>query len=233
MLHTSSGRANKLYRTPPTPAPEEHREREQTFVLDCSAVSSISLDYTRTNPKLGQIIPPYNGQKDPRASFYFKLRGVQHTLRLTGQKPPGDSIEGKVHDRFHDSGTGYRYLALRNVHGSGRSHDQLDSHLEFMTGLKPPVGWNGEFGYRRNDPVLRRYPSTFDPPTEFVPTFQSPRRKTEGSDGGEGGSVGSEPASARSARGGASSQGERKEGKSPRPPADGERRGSETERQPE
>ena len=121
----------------------------------CSqAVSSISLDYTRTNPKLGQIIPPYNGQKDPRASFYFKLRGVQHTLRVTGQvhrvllsqckyrqtdhsdqcssdmrvyeyeyvgvqKPPGDSIEGKVHDRFHDSGTGYRYIALRNVHGSG------------------------------------------------------------------------------------------------------------------
>ena len=32
----------------------------------------------------------------------------------------GDSIEGPVMDRFHESGAGYQYLSLRNQHGAGK-----------------------------------------------------------------------------------------------------------------
>nr|KAG5696065.1 hypothetical protein BaRGS_017177 [Batillaria attramentaria] len=58
------GRHNKIYRTPPTPPPEVLRTKEKTFVLDCNATSSISTDYSKANPKLGPVVPPYNSQKD-------------------------------------------------------------------------------------------------------------------------------------------------------------------------
>lgn len=78
-------RRNKIYRTPPTPEPKILREKEKTFVLDNLAVSSISNDFSRANPKLGPVIPPYNSQKDKLVQNYFKFIGVDKTLKTTGQ----------------------------------------------------------------------------------------------------------------------------------------------------
>lgn len=81
----TSKRHNKLYRTPPTPPPEQQLRTERGFVLDCNAVSSISTDYSKANPKLGPVIPPYNSQKDNHVENYFKFQGVDKTLEKTGQ----------------------------------------------------------------------------------------------------------------------------------------------------
>ena len=82
---SASKRHNKLYRAPPTPPPIELLKEEKGFVLDCNAVSSISLDYSKANPKLGPVIPPYNSQKDVHVENYFGFHGVDKTLKKTGQ----------------------------------------------------------------------------------------------------------------------------------------------------
>ena len=81
----SLNRANKLYRCPPTPPPDVLFDREKSFVLDCKAVSNISVDYSRANPKLGSVIPPYNAQKDYHVDGYFNFFGIRGTLEKTGQ----------------------------------------------------------------------------------------------------------------------------------------------------
>lgn len=81
----SISRFNKLYRSPPTPPAEVQFDREQSFVLDCQAVSNISWDYSTTNPKLGSAIPPYNSQLDPHVDGYFNYFGVQKTLEKSRQ----------------------------------------------------------------------------------------------------------------------------------------------------
>lgn len=82
---SEKGRENKIYRTPSTPPPDVQLEKEKGFVLDCGAVSSISTDYSKTNPKLGPVIPPYNSQKDKHVDEYFEFIGVNETLEKTGQ----------------------------------------------------------------------------------------------------------------------------------------------------
>lgn len=79
------GRHNKIYRTPSTPPPELLLVKEKGFVLDCNAASSISTDYSKTNPKLGPVIPPYNSQRDLHVEPYFQFQGVQKTLQRTKQ----------------------------------------------------------------------------------------------------------------------------------------------------
>jgi hypothetical protein len=37
----------------------------------------------------------------------------------------------------------------------------VDGHAQFMQGIKPVIGYNGKFGYRRNNPWLRAEPSPF------------------------------------------------------------------------
>ena len=76
---------NKIYRTPPTPEPEVLYEKEKSFVLDCIAMYTTSNDYARAQPKLGQVVPPYNSQKDNSVKEYFKFIGVDKTLGKTGQ----------------------------------------------------------------------------------------------------------------------------------------------------
>lgn len=162
MRRSEKGRHNKIYRTPPTPEPEELLTKERTFVLDSNAVSSISTDYSKTNPKLGPVIPPYNSQKDIHVRNYFVFDGVDKTLKKTGQlEKGGTSIEGPVLDYFHEQGTGYQYLSLRNQFGAGHSSELTDGHAQFMQGIKPVTGYNGKFGYRRNTPWLRTEPSPF------------------------------------------------------------------------
>lgn len=78
-------RYNKLYRCPPTPPPDVQYDRERSFVLDCNAVSNISQDYSRANPKLGSVIPPYDARCDHQVDHYFQFFGVSKTLARTGQ----------------------------------------------------------------------------------------------------------------------------------------------------
>lgn len=77
--------ANKIYKTPPTPPPKVLLSKEKNFVLDSIASSSISIDYSKTNPKLGPVIPPYNSQRDKHCNAYFKFFGVDDTLERTRQ----------------------------------------------------------------------------------------------------------------------------------------------------
>ena len=83
------GRENKIYRTPPTPPPEKLQALQQGFITDNVAVASISGDYSRTNPKLSPVIPPFNSQKCRYSRDYFKFHGVDRTLRKTGQVSDG------------------------------------------------------------------------------------------------------------------------------------------------
>lgn len=76
---------NKIYRTPPTPPLEKLTHMEKSFVLDSVAVSNISVDYSRANPKLGSVIPPYNSVEDKHISAYFRNYGVNDLLKKTGQ----------------------------------------------------------------------------------------------------------------------------------------------------
>ena len=82
---TPRGRHNKIYRCPPTPPPEELMRKEKSFTLDCNATSSISTDYSKANPKLGPVIPPYNSQRDRHTFNYYGFIGVDRTLKKTGQ----------------------------------------------------------------------------------------------------------------------------------------------------
>lgn len=157
----SNSRVNKIYRTPPTPPPGELMTKEKSFVLDCNAVSSISGDYSKANPKLGPVIPPYNSQNDRHVGQYFSFLGVNRTLRKTGQLVNGTSIEGPYVDKFAEEGKGYLYLSRRNQNGAGHSRETIDGHAQFMQGIKPVIGYNGKYGYRRNNPWLRALPSPF------------------------------------------------------------------------
>lgn len=153
--------SNKLYRAPPTPTPEKLLSREKTFTLDCIAVSNISNDYSRANPKLGQVAPPYNAQKDHNCGSYFGFIGVEKTLQSNEQEQGGCSIDGPVYERFFKQGAGFKYLTRRNMTGAGHSKEQVSGHAQFMQGIKPINGFNGQFGYRRTTPSLRKHPSEF------------------------------------------------------------------------
>lgn len=162
---TPRGRHNKLYRTPPTPKSEVLLEEEKGFVLDCCAVSSISSDYSKANPKLGPVVPPFNSQKDKHSDPYFTFYGVDKTMKKTLKEfeeiEGGVSIDGPVMDKFHTAGAGYQYLSMRNQFGAGHSRELVDGHSQFMQGMKPVKGYNGAYGYRRNTPWLRQMPSPF------------------------------------------------------------------------
>lgn len=78
-------RHNKIYRAPPTPPLERLVDLEKSFVLDSVAVSNISTDYSRANPKFGSVIPPYNSLDDRYISRYFHNYGVRELLKKNGQ----------------------------------------------------------------------------------------------------------------------------------------------------
>jgi hypothetical protein len=82
-ISRDKSRKFKIYRAPPTPPLEVQTAREKRFVLDCNAVSNISLDYSHANPKLGSVIPPYNALEDKATRNYFESYGVSETLEKT------------------------------------------------------------------------------------------------------------------------------------------------------
>ena len=78
-------RQNKIYRAPPTPTFQVYDGMEKSFVLDCVAVGNISEDFSRANPKLGSVIPPYDSIDDPAASNYLNFYGVKKFLTESNQ----------------------------------------------------------------------------------------------------------------------------------------------------
>lgn len=70
---------------PPQRSPEELRRLEKGFVLDNIAVSTLSDDSGRANPKMSTAIPPYNGQLDRHTKLYFEKKLVQRLLTRTQQ----------------------------------------------------------------------------------------------------------------------------------------------------
>ncbi|KAI8492421.1 hypothetical protein Bbelb_298740 [Branchiostoma belcheri] len=140
---------------------EELQRLEQGFVLDSIAVSNISKDYSKAQPKLGPAIPPYNSQKDKNVDSYFKFQWAPTVLKRSKQDKGGTSIEGPVIDRFHTYGGGHQYLSKRNMFGAGHSRELVDGHAQFMSDVKAMNGYHGPFGFRRNTPELRTRPSPF------------------------------------------------------------------------
>ena len=84
-INQDKSRTHKTYRTPPTPPLEKQSDMEKSFKLDCIAVSNISLDYTRANPKMGTVIPPYNSLNDNSISNFVKNYGVRDFLKRVGK----------------------------------------------------------------------------------------------------------------------------------------------------
>ncbi|XP_068091712.1 sperm microtubule associated protein 1 [Hyperolius riggenbachi] len=145
----------------PSPSPAELLRREKRFVLDCVAVERISKDYSVSLPKLGSVIPPYNAQMDSHTHDYFWTRPVPPLLKKTGQSNGGTSTYGELADRFQHRGAAALYLLTRNNSGAGHSVEYTRGHDLFLSSVKPVIGYNGLYGYRRNTPSLRRIPSAF------------------------------------------------------------------------
>ncbi|XP_022795125.1 uncharacterized protein C17orf98-like [Stylophora pistillata] len=146
---------------PPPLTQEQKLKKEKGFVLDALAVSTLSDDSGRANPKMATAIPPYNAQKDRHSKGYFEKPDVKKLLKKTDQEYPGDSIAGKQMDKFYDKGMMGDYIWHRNTAGAGHSTSQVGGHGLFMENISPLNGFNGCFGFRRNTPSLRTHPSVF------------------------------------------------------------------------
>ena len=66
-------------------SPEEKVQQEKGFILDAVAVSTLSDDSGRANPKMATAIPPYNAQKDRHSKGYFEKPVVKKLLKQTEQ----------------------------------------------------------------------------------------------------------------------------------------------------
>ncbi|XP_075067574.1 sperm microtubule associated protein 1 [Mixophyes fleayi] len=159
---------SELSRFAPSLSLAELQMKEKRFVLDCVATESIAKDYSFSLPKLGSVIPPYNAQKDSHVNGYFRHRPVPPLLRRTGQSNGGTSIHGELADRFQYKGAAALYLLTRNNCGAGHSAEHARGHGMFLSSIRPVIGYNGLYGYRRNTPSLRRMPSPFGIVTQSV-----------------------------------------------------------------
>nr|XP_033790232.1 uncharacterized protein C17orf98-like [Geotrypetes seraphini] len=145
----------------PSPSRTELQQKEKCFILDCVAVGSIAKDYSYSLPKLGSVIPPYNAQRNHHSGTYFLSKPVPALLKRTGQSNGGTSTYGELADRFQVKGAAAIYLSTRNNSGAGHSAEYVRGHGLFLSRIKPFVGYNGNYGYRRNVPTLRNKPSSF------------------------------------------------------------------------
>ncbi|XP_029443557.1 uncharacterized protein C17orf98-like [Rhinatrema bivittatum] len=161
MLSQSKSKASHSGRFASSPSRQELRVQEKSFILDCVAMGSIAKDYNCSLPKLGSVIPPYNAQRDLHAGAYFLSKPLPALLKRTGQSNGGTSTYGELADRFQVKGAAALYLSTRNNAGAGHSEDYVRGHGLFLSTIKPFFGYNGNYGYRRNVPSLRKTPSTF------------------------------------------------------------------------
>uniref|UniRef100_A0A8C7L757 Uncharacterized protein n=1 Tax=Oncorhynchus kisutch TaxID=8019 RepID=A0A8C7L757_ONCKI len=119
-------------------------KREQKFVLDCIAVSSVALGYEHMRPRLWSVLPGYDARNDPHAARYTTTPSVQRVPKKT------TPVTG-----------------ILSLHRTGHSREQVSNHSGLMSDIKPLIGYNGQFGFRRNTPNLRRNPSSFGEVTMF------------------------------------------------------------------
>jgi len=149
---------------PPSPSKAVKLAKEKGFILDGIALSSLEMNYGKSNPKCGPAIPPYNAHFDKQVKSYFKNKGVKANLRKTGQtKARSESTQGEYVDRFHYEREKYDYISRRNRSGAGYSRELLDGHDQFLSEVRPLKSYNGPYGFRRNTPTLRHCPSPFGP----------------------------------------------------------------------
>ncbi|XP_042169864.1 uncharacterized protein C17orf98 homolog [Oncorhynchus tshawytscha] len=151
-------------------------KREQKFVLDCIAVSSIALGYEHMRPRLWSVLPGYDARNDPHAARYTTTPSVQRVPKKTTpsvQRVPQKTtpsvrrVPQKTENKELKSAAAQKSLDLRNTSGAGHSREQVSNHSGLMSDNKPLIGYNGRFGFRRNTPNLRRNPSSFGEVTTF------------------------------------------------------------------
>ncbi|CAJ0919138.1 unnamed protein product [Ranitomeya imitator] len=73
----------------------------------------------------------------------------------------GTSAEGWIVDYNSIWGKEKIYLNKRNWSGAGHCGSLICGHSSFLSSVRPPIGYNGRFGYRRNTPTLRSKSSCF------------------------------------------------------------------------
>ncbi|XP_048366514.1 uncharacterized protein C17orf98-like [Sphaerodactylus townsendi] len=78
-------KGKRLSHLQPSPSKFKLLEREGGFILDCVAVDRIAQDYSRSSPKLGFVIPPYDARQDPHLAAYFATKPVCALFRKKGQ----------------------------------------------------------------------------------------------------------------------------------------------------
>ncbi|XP_064876745.1 sperm microtubule associated protein 1-like [Oncorhynchus nerka] len=140
-------------------------KREQKFVLDCIAVSSVALGYEHMRPRLWSVLPGYDARNDPHAARYTTTPSVQRVPQKT--TPSVRRVSQKTENKELKSAAAQKSLDLRNTSGAGHSREQVSNHSGLMSDIKPLIGYNGRFGFRRNTPNLRRDPSSFGEVTTF------------------------------------------------------------------
>uniref|UniRef100_A0A8C3HP09 Uncharacterized protein n=1 Tax=Chrysemys picta bellii TaxID=8478 RepID=A0A8C3HP09_CHRPI len=140
---------------------------EGWFILDGVAMESIARDYSHSLPKLGCIIPPYNARRDPHAAAYFTTKPVPPLRQRTGQVSIilcAQTFGRVCLPLLISFWWGGRYInrsVINKTFPSGHSATHVGGHRLFLTSVKPLVGYNGTYGYRRNTPSLRKQPSLF------------------------------------------------------------------------
>uniref|UniRef100_A0A8K9WMW2 Uncharacterized protein n=1 Tax=Oncorhynchus mykiss TaxID=8022 RepID=A0A8K9WMW2_ONCMY len=141
-------------------------KREQKFVLDCIAVSSVALGYEHMRPRLWSVLPGYDARNDPHAARYTTTPSVQ---RVPQKTTPSVYMGFIIYTGFTSVGLHgiHNQYSILSLHRTGHSREQVSNHSGLMSDIKPLIGYNGRFGFRRNTPNLRRNPSSFGEVTTF------------------------------------------------------------------
>ncbi|XP_072507808.1 sperm microtubule associated protein 1-like [Notamacropus eugenii] len=148
--------------TPPTTSASDLCCREKGFILDCIAVDSLARGASSFLPHLNTVIPPYNAQKDQHLVDYFATKAPSrfHQGRDSWSKEVVTQEEEEEEGK-EKTGPMAQYLMRRNRAGAGHSMEETQGHDFLFSSLKPILGYNGPYGYRRNCPNLRKNPATF------------------------------------------------------------------------
>ncbi|XP_020833918.1 sperm microtubule associated protein 1-like [Phascolarctos cinereus] len=147
--------------TPPTSSASNLWRREKGFILDCIAVDSLAKGANNFLPNPNCVIPPYNAQKDQHLVNYFasKASSQLHQGRDSWSKEVVAQEEEEGKEKMGPMAQ--QYLMRRNRAGAGHSVEEIQGHSFLFSSLKPVLGYNGPYGYRRNRPNLRKTPATF------------------------------------------------------------------------
>ncbi|XP_043824867.1 uncharacterized protein C17orf98-like [Dromiciops gliroides] len=148
--------------TPPGSSASDVWCKEKGFILDCVAVDSLAKGTHSFLPNLNSVIPPYNAQKDQHLVDYFAAKASSRFHRGRGSWSKG-VVAQEVEEQAgkEKMGSMDQYLMRRNRAGAGHSMEEIQGHDFLFSSLKPILGYNGAYGYRRNCPNLRKIPATF------------------------------------------------------------------------